>query len=63
MLILGQYVQKVNRTYLSLIHISKSYAKQIVKYKCNFIAGVPTLYEALLRLPSMDCLLYTSLVQ
>ena len=31
-----------------------SYAKQIVKYRCNFIAGVPTLYEALLRLPSMD---------
>ena len=33
---------------------AKSYAKQIVRYKCNFIAGVPTLYEALLRLPSMD---------
>ncbi|MBE5867696.1 MAG: long-chain fatty acid--CoA ligase [Lachnospiraceae bacterium] len=32
----------------------QSYAKQIVKYRCNFIAGVPTLYEALLRLPSMD---------
>ena len=32
----------------------KSYAKLITKYKCNFIAGVPTLYEALLRLPSMD---------
>ena len=32
---------------------AQSYAKQIVKYKCNFIAGVPTLYEALLRLPSM----------
>ena len=32
----------------------KSYAKQIVKNRCNFIAGVPTLYEALLRLPSMD---------
>ena len=31
-----------------------TYAKQITKYKCNFIAGVPTLYEALLRLPSMD---------
>lgn len=31
-----------------------SYAKQIVKYRCNFIAGVPTLYEALLRLPSME---------
>ncbi|MGM9669510.1 MAG: AMP-binding protein [Faecousia sp.] len=33
---------------------AQSYAKQIVKYRCNFIAGVPTLYEALLRLPSMD---------
>ena len=33
---------------------AKSYAKQIVKYKCNFIAGVPTLFEALLRLPSME---------
>ena len=33
---------------------AKSYAKQIVKYHCNFIAGVPTLYEALLRLPGMD---------
>ena len=32
----------------------KSYAKQITKYKCNFIAGVPTLYEALLRLPTMN---------
>ena len=32
----------------------KSYASQITKYKCNFIAGVPTLFEALLRLPSMD---------
>ena len=30
----------------------KEYAKQIVK--CNFVAGVPTLYEALLRLPSME---------
>lgn len=33
---------------------AESYAKQIVKCRCNFIAGVPTLYEALLRLPSMD---------
>ena len=33
---------------------AKSYAKQITKYKCNFIAGVPTLYEALLRLPTME---------
>lgn len=32
----------------------KSYANLITKYKCNFIAGVPTLYEALLRLPSME---------
>lgn len=31
-----------------------TYAKDIVKHKCNFIAGVPTLYEALLRQPSMD---------
>ena len=31
----------------------KSYAKQIVKYRCSFIAGVPTLYEALLR---QDCM-------
>ena len=33
---------------------AKSYGKLIKKKKCNFIAGVPTLYEALLRLPSMD---------
>jgi len=33
---------------------AKSYAKQITRYKCNFIAGVPTLYEALLRLPDME---------
>ncbi len=32
----------------------KTYAKDLVKNKCNFIAGVPTLYEALLRLPDMD---------
>ncbi|MBP3816595.1 MAG: AMP-binding protein [Firmicutes bacterium] len=32
----------------------ESYAKLITKYKCNFIAGVPTLYEALLRIPSMN---------
>ena len=31
-----------------------SYAKMIVKYRCNLIAGVPTLYEALLRLPKME---------
>ena len=33
---------------------ASTYAKDLVKYRCNFIAGVPTLYEALLRLPSMD---------
>ena len=33
---------------------AESYAKLITKYRCNFIAGVPTLYEALLRLPSME---------
>ncbi len=32
----------------------KSYGKLITKEHCNFIAGVPTLFEALLRLPSMD---------
>ena len=32
----------------------KSYAKDLVKHRCNFIAGVPTLYEALLRLPDME---------
>ncbi|MDO4500926.1 MAG: AMP-binding protein [Erysipelotrichaceae bacterium] len=32
----------------------ESYSKLITKYKCNFIAGVPTLYEALLRLPKFD---------
>ncbi|MBQ6961413.1 MAG: AMP-binding protein [Clostridia bacterium] len=31
-----------------------SYSKLITKYRCNFIAGVPTLYEALLRLPNME---------
>ena len=30
-----------------------SYAKLIVRYRCNFLAGVPTLYEALTRLPEM----------
>ncbi len=33
---------------------AKSYAKDLVKHRCNFIAGVPTLYEALLRLPTME---------
>ncbi len=32
----------------------KSYAKDLVKYRCNFVAGVPTLFEALLRLPDME---------
>ncbi|MBP5231373.1 MAG: AMP-binding protein, partial [Clostridia bacterium] len=31
-----------------------SYAKDLVKHRCNLIAGVPTLYEALLRLPGME---------
>lgn len=39
----------------------KSYAKQITKYHCNFIAGVPTLYEALLRLPGMEKADFSSL--
>lgn len=33
---------------------AESYAKLLVKHRCNFIAGVPTLYEALLRLPRME---------
>ena len=33
---------------------AKSYARDIIKYKCNFIAGVPTLYEALLRLDNLE---------
>jgi len=32
----------------------KTYAKDLVKHRCNFVAGVPTLYEALLRLPDLD---------
>ena len=32
----------------------ESYAKLIKKHHCNFIAGVPTLYEALLRQKCMD---------
>lgn len=32
----------------------ESYAKDLVKHKCNFVAGVPTLYEALLRLPKFN---------
>ena len=33
---------------------AESYAKLIKKTRCNFIAGVPTLYEALLRQKVMD---------
>ena len=40
---------------------AQSYAKLITKYKCNFIAGVPTLYEALLRLPGLENADYSSL--
>ncbi len=32
----------------------KTYAKDLVKHRCNFVAGVPTLYEALLRLDDME---------
>ena len=32
----------------------KSYSKLITRNKCNFIAGVPTLYEALLHEPSLN---------
>ncbi len=32
----------------------QSYAKDLVKHRCNFVAGVPTLYEALLRLDNME---------
>ena len=39
----------------------QSYAKLITKYRCNFIAGVPTLYEALLRLPGLEKEDYSSL--
>ena len=42
------------RTILIPRFTPKSYAKDLIKYKCNFIAGVPTLYEALLRLPTME---------
>ncbi len=33
---------------------AESYAKLLIKHRCNFVAGVPTLYEALLRLPRME---------
>ena len=32
----------------------KTYAELLRKYKPNFIAGVPTLFEALLRIPGLD---------
>lgn len=32
----------------------KSYAKMLIKKKPNFIAGVPTIFEALLHIPSLD---------
>ena len=32
----------------------KSYSRLLIKNRCNFIAGVPTLYEALLSLPTME---------
>lgn len=33
---------------------SKSYAQMLAKKKPNFIAGVPTIFEALLHIPSLD---------
>ncbi|MBR4057606.1 MAG: AMP-binding protein [Oscillospiraceae bacterium] len=33
---------------------AQSYGKLITRYRCNFIAGVPTLYEALLRIKGME---------
>ena len=33
---------------------AETYAKDLIKYRCNLIAGVPTLYEALLRLKTME---------
>ena len=32
----------------------KSYAKDLVKHRCQYLAGVPTLYEALLAQPGME---------
>ncbi len=32
----------------------QSYAKLMLKYECNFIAGVPSLFEALIRMPKME---------
>lgn len=33
---------------------AESYAKLIIKHRCNFIAGVPTLFEALTRLETLQ---------
>lgn len=33
---------------------SKSYAKMLIKKRPNFIAGVPTIFEALLHIPSLE---------
>ena len=33
---------------------AKSYSKLVAKNTCNFLAGVPTLYEAMLREPSLE---------
>jgi len=32
----------------------RSYARDMVRNRCNFVAGVPSLYEALLRLPGFE---------
>ena len=32
----------------------KEYAKMLTKYRCNFIAGVPTLYEKMISNPEME---------
>ena len=32
----------------------KSFAKDLIKHKCNFIAGVPTLYQAFIKLDVLD---------
>ena len=32
----------------------KEYAKMLTKYKCNFIAGVPSLYEKMISNPEME---------
>ena len=32
----------------------KSFARDLVKHRCSFVAGVPTMFEALLQLPNME---------